>query len=343
MRKERKDEHVERLLKSEYDGDNLLGDVYFEHNSLPGLSLDDIDTSTKFLGREVPFPLFINAMTGGTEMTEEINEDLSTLAKEFNLAMEVGSQKIALEEEDTRSSFEVVRENLEKPNIVLSNLGAESDVDMVREAMEMIDADGIGIHVNVSQELVMFEGDRDFTSFEDNIGKICKEFPDQVIVKEIGFGMSAEVGKRLCDLGVAAIDVSGSGGTNFVEIEDLRDLTEDFTEFYAWGIPTAQAILNVRQACPDAYIISSGGIRTATDILTSLIIGADICGISGEILRFLLIGGYDYAAEYLEGLIHHTKVGMLMLGCRNIEDVKKVPYKLTGRLKEIQEGPWHRR
>ncbi len=340
MRKQRKDEHIERLLQTEYQGNNLLNDVYVETNSLPGLADKDVDTSTTFLGQTVDFPLYINAMTGGTDLSEEINSDLAYIARTFNLPMAVGSQKIALEDETAKRSFHIVREILGKPHTVISNLGAEADVEMVRAAMEMIDADAIGIHINVSQELAMAEGDKDFTQFEENIRNICQAFPGKVIAKEVGFGLSEEVGRKLIDAGVTAIDVSGYGGTNFVEIEDLRAFDFDYSEFYSWGIPTAKAILNVRRASQDAYIIASGGIRNASDVVRAIILGADMTAISGELLRFLMYGGRDYASKYIEDLIAHSKNAMVMLGCTTIEDLKKVPYKLTGRLKELEEGEW---
>lgn len=342
MRKQRKDEHIERLLKTEYTGDNLLSDVYVEPYSLPELSFEDIDTSTMFMGKRVGFPLLINAMTGGTDMSEAINQDLALLAEEFGLPMEVGSQKIALEDETSQESFRIVREQLPGENIVLSNIGADATVEMVQAVMDMIDADGVGIHINPSQELVMEEGDTDFRGYLDNLKKISKAFPNRVIAKEIGFGMRAEVGKLLTEAGIHMIDVSGAGGTNFVEIEDLRNIEDDFTEFYNWGIPTAVSIINVREACPDSFIIASGGIRNATDILKSIIIGADFCGMSGELLRYLLVGGYDYARNFLSQLIHHMKIGMLLLGCKNLEELKRLDFKLTGELSEIINNEWRK-
>ena len=71
------------------------------------------------------------------------------------------------------------------------------------------------------------------------------------------------------------------------------------------------------------------------DIVKSLILGADYVGISGELLKYLLHGGYDYARAYLEEIIYKTKMIMLLLGARNIEELKNTPYKITGRLKEI--------
>lgn len=340
MRKQRKDEHIERLLQTEYQGNNLLSDVYVETNSLPGLADKDVDTSTIFLGQKVDFPLYINAMTGGTDLSEEINSDLAYIARTFNLPMAVGSQKIALEDEAARKSFHVVREVLGRPHTVIDNLGAEADEEMVREAMAMIEADAIGIHINVSQELAMAEGDKDFSRFEENIRRICQAFPGKVIAKEVGFGLSEVVGKKLVEAGVAAIDVSGYGGTNFVEIEDLRAFDFDYSEFYSWGIPTAKAILNVRRASEEVCLIASGGIKTASDIVKAIILGADMTAISGELLRFLLFGGRDYASKYVQDLILHTRNAMVMLGCTTIEDLKRVPYKLTGRLREIEMGEW---
>ncbi len=340
MRKQRKDEHIERLLQTEYQGNNLLNDVYVETNSLPGLADKDVDTSTDFLGQQVAYPFYINAMTGGTDLSEEINSDLAYIARAFGLPMAVGSQKIALEDETARKSFQVVREVLGKDHMVIGNLGAEANEEMVTAAMDMIDANAIGIHINVSQELAMAEGDKDFTRFEDNIRRICQAFPGRVIAKEVGFGLSQEVGRKLIEAGVAAIDVSGFGGTNFVEIEDLRAFDFDYSEFYSWGIPTAKAVLNVRRASKDAYIIASGGIKNASDVVRAIIIGADMTAISGELLRYLLYGGRDYACKYIEDLIAHTRNAMVMLGCNSIDELKRVPFKLTGRLKEIVEGEW---
>lgn len=342
MRKKRKDEHIENYLRTEYVGDNLLTQVYVEPESLPELSVDDIDTTSTFCGKSSVFPLMINAMTGGTEMTESINQDLSMLAHEFLLPMQVGSQRVALEDPEAVDSFSVVRQSLDHGHTIIGNLGAMASVEEVAEAMDMIKADALGIHLNVSQELTMKEGDRDFHGVVENLRTLNAAYPGKLIVKEIGFGMSEQTGRILNDIGVSMIDVSGAGGTNFVEIEDLRRKAQDFSEFYRWGIPTAKSIINVRRACPEAFIIASGGIRTATDIINALILGADYTAISGELLRYLLMGGYDYAREYLESLIYRVKVGMVLLGCRDLDALKRKPYRLTGRLAEIVEPDRHR-
>lgn len=335
MRKSRKDEHIEEYLKTTSHGTTLFEDVYIEPSSFPELSLREIDTSSVFFGKKTSFPLMINAMTGGTEMTEEINRDLSLLANEFGLPMQVGSQRQALEEREARSSYSIVRSSLGPDHVVLGNLGGLSSIEDVEQALDMIKADGIGLHINPSQEVVMLEGDRDFRGLLDNVKTLIDRFGKKIIVKEVGFGFSIDAAKALHRIGAKIIDVSGAGGTNFLEIEDLRNLDQDYSDFYSWGIPTAKSLINVRKFCPDAFIISSGGIRHAEDILKSFVLGANYCAISGELLRFLLMGGYSYAQEYLANLIDHTKKGMFLLGCRNLEDLKNKPYVLTGKLKEI--------
>lgn len=336
MRSIRKKEHIENYLKTTFRGDTLLGDVYLEHNALPNLNLDEIDTSTIFLGKKVNYPILINAMTGGSSLTQEINRDLSLLAKEFNIPMAVGSQTIAFEDEDgSKESFKIVREVIGNDGIVISNISGQATADQAKRALEMIDAEAIQIHLNTAQELVMEEGDRDFKGIIDNIESIVKEINKPVIVKEVGFGISKDVAERLYDIGVRYIDISGYGGTNFIEIENLRNHAFDFTEFYTWGIPTAAALINCRKLPMDLKLISSGGIRNSMDVVKSLVLGAEVVGISGELLAYLVHGGYSYAKEYLDNLVHKIKIVMLLLGKQNIEELRNSDYKVTGKLKDL--------
>lgn len=336
MRKQRKKEHVENYLRTTYRGDTLLGDVFLQHNALPNLRLEDIDTRTTFLGKNVDYPIIINAMTGGSEFTQEINRDLSLLAKEFNIPMAVGSQTIALcEEEECRNSFRVVRDNISKDGIVIANLNARASLEEVKLAIDIIEADAIQLHLNPAQEVVMLEGDRDFTGILNNIENIVKELDKPVIIKEVGFGISKEVATKLYDVGVRHIDISGFGGTNFIEIENIRFNNIDFSDMYSWGIPTALALVKCRELPKDLDLIASGGIRDSMDIIKALVLGGNMVGISGELLSYLLHGGYEGAKDYLEAIIYKIKILMLLLGKQNIEELKDTDYKIVGELKEL--------
>ncbi len=337
MRKYRKREHLENCLRASYEGNTLFEDVFICHSSLSDFDFDEVDTSVEFLNKKLDFPLIINAMTGGTDFSKQINTDLSNIAKKFKIAMAVGSQTIVFEDEDMAESFKCVRE-MAKDGVVLSNLSGHATVEEAKFAIETIEADGIQIHLNPAQELAMEEGDRNFKDVLSNIEKIVGGVDVPVIAKEVGFGMSKKVVKRLYDVGVRYVDISGFGGTNFIEVENLRTPYNDLSELYSWGIPTAMSILEAKSLnLEDLKIVGSGGIKTSLDLAKAIMLGADITAISGEILNYLARGGLQYAEEYLESLIFKTKMIMLLTNSRTIADLKNAEYRITGKLKELTE------
>lgn len=335
IRKKRKKEHIDYFLKSNHNRSNLFEDIYIEHNALPELNLEDIDTKCLFLGKYAEYPIMIDAVTGGTEFSREINGDLSKLAQKFSIPMAVGSQTIALENEGSRESFKIVRENMGDEGIVIANLNAHSSLDDVYCAIDMIDADAVQLHLNTAQELVMKEGDKEFRGILGNIKNIVSSLSKPVIVKEVGFGISGNVLSRLYDAGVKYVDISGSGGTNFIEIENERNDEMDFSDIYSWGIPTALSLIQCRKFKDDVHIISSGGIKNSQDVVKSLILGAEMVGITGEILKHLLYSGYEGAYTYIHGIVYKLKMLMLLLGKENLSELKNTPYKIKGVLKDL--------
>ena len=333
LRKQRKNEHIEHFLSSEYRGDTLLDCVYIEHNSLPNLDLEDISLETKFLSKNLSYPLIINAITGGTSFARKINLELAYLAKEFNIAMAVGSQTIGLDDKTTRDSFRVVREV--NPPLVIGNLSGNSDSKKVGEALDFLEADGIQLHLNPAQELVMPEGDRKFYGILENISKIRKDIDKPIIVKEVGFGMNKKTISKLLGVGINNIDISGQGGTNFIEIEDKRNKDIDFSDLYDWGVPTALSLIEARKLNRNFTLIASGGIEDSMDVFKGLVLGADMIGISGKLLRILIDSGYDEARKYLENLFYKLKILMLLTESEKLEDLKDLEYRTSGKLKDL--------
>ena len=109
----------------------------------------------------------------------------------------------------------------------------------------------------------------------------------------------------------------------------------DLSELYSWGIPTALSLIKCRELPDDLNIIASGGIKNSKDIVKSLVLGADLVGISGELLSYLIHGGYDNAKNYLDGLTYKIKMIMLLMGKKNIEELKNSDYKIIGDLKDL--------
>lgn len=336
QRRERKDAHIENYLRSKSRESTLLDNVYIEHNAISDVSLDEIDTSIDFMGKKIAMPLMVDAMTGGGSSSVSINEDLSSICETLNIPMAVGSESIAIADEESRESFELVK--YKEDLFRVGNLGFERDFDDFVFARDLIEAHAMQVHLNLAQELVMKEGDNSYHSSLSLITRLVKEFPYPIIVKETGSGISKAVAKKLVDAGVKYIDVAGKGGTNFIEIEDLRDFEVDYSDLYDWGIPTAKSIIDVRSVSNDTFIIASGGIKTAMDVVKSIIIGADMAAMSGEVLNYLLHGGYDACESFLKEINLKIKIIMALLGVRTIDQLKKVDYKLVGELKELIEG-----
>jgi isopentenyl-diphosphate delta-isomerase len=264
----------------------------FVHRALPELNLEEIDLSQELFGRKLRAPLLISSMTGGTDQAAEINRLLATAAQETGVAMGVGSQRAAIENPKLAASFQVRRY---APQVLLfANLGAVQLNERygVREclrAVEMIEADALILHLNALQEAVQPEGDTRWAGLLKKIETVCRTLPMPVIAKEVGWGFSERDARWLADAGVAAIDVAGAGGTSWSQVEMHRARDESqrrlAAAFVDWGIPTAQAILNVRRAAPELIVIASGGLRTGVDIAKCLALGARLGGMASPFLK----------------------------------------------------------
>ena len=126
------------------------------------------------MGKTISMPLMIDAMTGGGSSSESINEDLSSICESLNIPMAVGSESIALTDESSRESFELVK--AKKDLFRVGNLGFERDFDDFGFARDLIDAHAMQVHLNLAQELVMKEGDNSYHSSLRLIESLVKNF-----------------------------------------------------------------------------------------------------------------------------------------------------------------------
>ncbi|MFS0656508.1 type 2 isopentenyl-diphosphate Delta-isomerase [Bacillus sp. 179-C3.3 HS] len=328
-RAERKKQHIEHALSTGQQAATGLKDVSFVHVGLPDLATSQIDTHTTIGGLTFGSPIFINAMTGGGgESTYEINRSLSIAAKETNIPVAVGSQMAAIKDKEERHTFEIVRK-VNPDGLVFANLGSEATVQQAHEAVEMLEANLLQIHLNVIQEIVMPEGDRDFRGAIERIAAITESIGIPVVVKEVGFGMSKETAKKLFDAGVAAVDIGGFGGTNFSKIENLRR-QKALLYFDNWGIPTAASIAEVHTAFQDQTLLASGGIQDALDVTKSIALGASAAGLAGFFLKSLTNGGESGLISDIISLQEDVKMLMTVLGAKTIEELRNTPLVITG-------------
>jgi isopentenyl-diphosphate delta-isomerase len=132
------------------------------------------------------------------------------------------------------------------------------------------------------QEACQPEGDRDWWGVGAALEALILKLGAPVVVKETGAGLSGRTARRLIDMGAAAVDVAGAGGANWALIEGARAVDSadaaHAAAFADWGMPTAQALVDVRRACPEALVIGSGGVRDGLDVAKAIRLGADIVG-----------------------------------------------------------------
>lgn len=322
----RKDQHI-GLANQQYQiqSKSDLAELRFVHQAFPELDLVDIDSSVTLFGRSFSSPFFINAITGGSDLTAKINQRLAILARESGLAMATGSVSIAMKEPQAKESFRLVRR--ENPDgFIMANLGAHHGLENAKRAVDLLEADALQIHVNVPQEIVMPEGERSFRGWLKNIETITAGLPIPVIVKEVGFGMSRETISQLHGLGVAAVDISGRGGTNFARIENARRQTAKYDFLENWGQTTLESLLEAN-SLPEAErptIIASGGVRHALDIVKCLALGASWVGLSGQMLRLIRQpDSLEQALQSVADMQGQIREILTVLGAKDIKALRQ--------------------
>ena len=328
----RKDEHIKYALKYK-SNHNSFDDMELIHQSIPKYNIEEIDLSTNFAGYRFEYPFFINAMTGGSKKGEKINEKLSEVAQKCNLLFVTGSYSAALKNPKD-NSFNIVKKN---ENLLLgTNIGADKDYKAGLQAVENLNQIFLQIHVNVMQELIMPEGSRNFSKWEDNIKEFVKKIKIPLILKEVGFGMSEETIRKGIELGVKTFDISGRGGTNFAYIENERG-NNALSYLNEWGQTTVTSLLSVGRYINDVEIIASGGVRNPLDMIKALILGAKGVGMSGAVLRLAETNTVDKMVEILNNWKKECKIIMCALNAKNINELRKVKYILYGKTKEFSE------
>jgi isopentenyl-diphosphate delta-isomerase len=297
----RKTEHIDVVLSGLAQGRAGLSGfdaVRLDHVALPELDLDGIDLSTSFLGKRLRAPWLISSMTGGPQRAEPINAALAEAAGMLGIALAVGSQRVALEAAGSVGFDRTLRRRAGNVPI-LANVGAAQVrtfvlSDQAERALEMIDADALIIHLNPLQEAMQAHGDRDWRGVFDAIAVLVRRLSKPVIVKEVGHGVSGALARRLLDVGVAAIDVAGAGGTNWATVEGARShdprTRAIAAAFHDWGIPTVEAIRAVRAAVPQGVVIASGGVRHGVDAAKAIALGADLVGQAAGVLPAAMEG-----------------------------------------------------
>lgn len=292
--RERKDQHLEICLNENVTSALTTGLEKYRlvHNALPETALDHINIESRFLGHTLCAPFLISAMTGGSDLAWEINRRLAAAAQQLGLAMGLGSQRASIEKADLTETYQV--RDYAPDILLLANLGAVQlnygyGVQECRRAVQSVQADALVLHLNPLQEALQPEGNTNFRGLLAKITHICEALEYPVLIKEVGWGLSASTATLLEEAGVTALDIGGAGGTSWSRVEQYRSRSDIQSQvagaFDAWGLPTAESLVQVRDACPHLPLVASGGIVDGVQAAVCLALGADLVGIGRPLLH----------------------------------------------------------
>lgn len=329
----RKLRHIDACLTGPVDYVGVTaGFEWFDlpYNALTQTNLAAVDLSTRFLGFPLQAPVLIGAMTGGAELARTINRNLATAAQELGVGMMLGSQRIMLGDSPAAAaaavSFEV--RDLAPDVLLIGNIGlaqvSEAVTAQVAAALEKVGANALAVHINPLQEAMQAGGDTDFTGSLERLGRLAADLDYPVMVKEVGHGIGAAAAQRLLGLPIAAVDVAGAGGTSWARVEQVVRYGEvRYPAVADWGIPTAQALMEVRRTLPGMPVMASGGVRTGMDAAKALAIGADVVAMA----RPLLAPAIESAAAVVDVLgpfIEELRVCLHCCGATDLERLRRI-------------------
>jgi len=329
---QRKQDHIELALLpvNQANEHQAFDALQLIHEALPDLDFQDIQIGSTRFGQSVPNPFLISSMTAGHKGAASINRNLIEACARSGWAMGVGSQRRELSDSSAASEWQSLRRDY--PDVdLLGNLGIAqlltaslSDIQRLTDALH---ARALIIHCNPLQEVIQPEGTPQFKGCWQALASLVSELDIPVVVKETGCGFSTSTLQRLHNIGVAAVDVSGLGGTHWGRIEGARALTDSVQfraaqTFKSWGIDTVSSVLNARAINPCFEIWGSGGVRHGLDAAKLLALGATSVGFAKPMLEAAL-NGADSVYAAMQTIEYELRVAMFCTGSRVISELKE--------------------
>ncbi|WP_309570370.1 type 2 isopentenyl-diphosphate Delta-isomerase [Deinococcus sp.] len=320
-------QHIEACLQpqSQYQTVSTgLDGVPWPYRALPEVDLDDIRLATTFLGRRLSAPVLIGAMTGGAQRAAIINRNLAIAAQRLGIGMMLGSQRVMLERPEVTPTFQV--RDIAPDILLIGNLGAAQfglgyGVAEALRAVRDVGADALAIHANPLQEALQVGGDTRWRGLLDRLAQVIPGLPFPTLLKEVGHGLDVHTARAAADAGFTALDVAGAGGTSWARVEQLvRYGHVRSPGLCELGIPTAQALRDVRDALPGMPLVASGGVRTGLDAARALALGAQVVAVARPLLEPALEGA-EAAEAWLAGFIHELRIALFVAGVGGVDEL----------------------
>ena len=328
----RKQDHIELALMSVNQAEecNAFDSVSLLHEALPDMDFDEIDLSSTRLGRPVSKPFMVGSMTAGHHDAEAINRHLMEASAAMGWAMGVGSQRRELTDPKAGTAWQPLRAQFPQVSL-FSNIGIaqliSTPLSRIQALTDALKADALIIHCNPLQECIQPEGTPEFKGCWQALAKLVQSLTLPVIVKETGCGFSRSTLVRLNDIGVAAVDVSGLGGTHWGRIEGHRAVDDAMRQgaaatFRNWGIDTVQSVCDAASFAPKYEIWGSGGVRNGLDAAKLFALGASTVSFAKPMLQAAL-QSTEHVLAVMTALEYELKVAMFCTGSRVLAELKE--------------------
>ena len=328
----RKEDHIALALMDANQAHELneLDAVNLEHEALPDLDFKALDISSMRLGRRVSKPLMVASMTAGHDKAEDVNRHLMAACAKTGWAMGVGSQRRELTDAHASLAWKPLRRAYPKIELY-GNLGIAQLITTplkgILHLTEALDANALIIHCNPLQECIQPEGTPQFQGCWNALEALVKNLGLPVVVKETGCGFSKTTLQRLYNMGVAAVDVSGLGGTHWGRIEGHRAQHEPMRQqaaqtFRNWGIATNQSVRHGKEVDLDFEIWGSGGVRHGLDAAKLLALGASTVAFAKPMLEAAMVS-CDDVIRVMQTIEYELRVASFCTGSHNLSELKE--------------------
>jgi isopentenyl-diphosphate delta-isomerase len=275
MQEQRKLDHIDLTLKAQK---NILDlDLRFNYEPLFSAHPNkNNNLDTIIFGKKLRAPLWVSSMTGGNAKAHHLNKNLARLCHEYGLGMGLGSCRSLLDSDQYFEDFNL-RPIIGDELPFFANLGIaqiekslqENSCEKIIHLTEKLSVDGLIIHINPLQEYLQSEGDKITQSPIETLKAFLQLTNIKVIVKEVGQGMGPQSLAALVELPIAGIELAGFGGTNFSEIEIIRQADKKsnlypLTSVGHTALEMVEILNEFAQSHPKEIIIS-GGIKNFLD------------------------------------------------------------------------------
>lgn len=334
----RKQDHIRLALESAHQATEVSGldQIHLPHEALPDLDLSEVTLESVCLGKTSPTPFYVAGMTAGHADAPELNRRLARACEARGWAMGVGSQRRDLEVGNQQSPDHWAMLRKEVPRLTLfANLGISqiirASTTEIHRLVELIEAQALVVHLNALQECFQPEGTPQFRGAFDALKRVVRELEVPVVLKETGCGFSKSTLRRLGDIGLRALDVSGLGGTHWGRIEGARALqtpggaiqAQASRTFAQWGETTVDSVRWAREVFSEGQpeIWGSGGVRSGLDAAKLIALGAHQVGYAQPALKAALAAG-DAGSEnallqWMEQQEFELRVALFCTGSAN--------------------------